>query len=129
MNKKKISDLKNLIAKRRSRFLQTESKPVAKSAPSVVKDEQPKVEVPEVPTEQAETKPVEEVAPEAPVEMPVEEPVEVAETPEDPAESVSAEAETPVVASDDSISPIAEEPVAEEQPTAKKRRRKSKENA
>ena len=58
MNKKKISDLKNLIAKRRSRFLQTESKPVAKSAPSVVKDEQPKVEVPEVPTEQAETKPV-----------------------------------------------------------------------
>lgn len=137
MNKKKISNLKNLIAQRRSRFLQKDAKPVAKSAPSEGKAEQPKVEepkAPEVPTNPEEPNPE---IPEVPAETPVNECVGTAE-----ALAESAEDGMPVDLCEKATDgPIAEAPVAEtaelvveapiveEQTTGKKSRRRKKESA
>lgn len=137
MNKKKISNLKNLIAQRRSRFLQKDAKPVAKSAPSAGKAEQPKIEepkAPEVPTAPEEPKPE---IPEVSAETPVNECVGVAEAPAESAEDgmpvdlcekATAEpiAEAPVA---ETAEPVVEAPIAEEPTTGKKSRRRKKENA
>lgn len=141
MNKKKISNLKNLIAQRRSRFLQKDAKPVAKSAPSVGKAEQPSAEqpkveepkAPEVPTAPEEPKPE---IPEVSAETPVNECVGVAEAPAESAEDgmpvdlcgkATAEpiAEAPVA---ETAEPVVEAPIAEEPTTGKKSRRRKKEN-
>jgi len=137
MNKKKISNLKNLIAQRRSRFLQKDAKPVSKSAPSEGKAEQPEIEepkAPEVPT--APEEPKSEI-PEVPAETPVNECVGTAEAPAESAEDgmpvdlcekATAEpiAEAPVA---ETVEPVVEAPIAEEQTTGKKSRRRKKENA
>lgn len=147
MNKSRISNLKNLIAKRRSRFLQTEAKAVQSVSEAVGTEAQQAAEIPaqvepEVPVleEAAPTQDIStvsdavvsevEASTEAPAEPSVEmnvSSVDVVEAPaESPDESAPTEAESLLVVEDGEA---AVGPAAEEQPVVKRRRRKVKENS
>lgn len=154
MNKSRISNLKNLIAKRRSRFLQTEAKAAQPVSEAVGTEAQQAAETPmqvepEVPVLEEAT-PAQDIstvsdagatAVEASTEAPaepavemdvspvgvIEDSVDVVEVPvESPVESAPTEAESLLVVEDGEA---AVGPAAEEQPVVKRRRRKVKENA
>ena len=125
MNKSRISNLKNLIAKRRNRFLQTEAKAAQSVSEAVGTEAQQAAETPaqvepEVPVleEATPTQDINTVSDAGVVE--VEAPVEFT------AESAPTEAESLLVVEDGEA---AVGPEAEEQPVVKRRRRKVKENA
>ena len=145
MNKSRISNLKNLIAKRRSRFLQTEAKVAQPVSEAVGMEAQQVAETPapvepEVPAleESAPTQDigiasgvatdVVEASTETPAEPAVEvvdAPIDVVDTPvETPAESAPTEAESLLVVEDGEAAVGLS---AEEQPVVKRRRRKVKE--
>lgn len=144
MNKSRISNLKNLIAKRRSRFLQTEAKAVQSVSEAVGTEAQQAAETPmqvepEVPVLEeatpvqdistvsdagvAEVEASTEATAEPAVEMDVS-PVGVIEDSVDVVESAPTEAESLLVVEDGEA---AVGPVAEEQPVVKRRRRRVKE--
>lgn len=154
MNKSRISNLKNLIAKRRSRFLQTEAKAVQSVSEAVGTEAQQAAETPmqvepEVPVLEEDT-PAQDIGivsdagetaveastgatAEPAVEMDVspvgviEDSVDVVEVPvESPVESAPTEDESLLVVEDGEAAVV---PAAEEQPVVKRRRRKVKENA
>lgn len=144
MNKSRISNLKNLIAKRRSRFLQTEAKAAQTVSEAVGTEEQQAAETPM--QVEPEVSVLEEATPaqdigtvsdagataveastEAPAEPAVEmdvSPVGVIEDSVDVVESAPTEAESLLVVEDGEA---AVGPVAEEQPVVKRRRRRVKE--
>lgn len=152
MNKSRISNLKNLIAMRRSRFLQTDVKAVVSDITCTPETPLPVAVEPVIPMEQepTEAESISEVSVEIPAEsietteVPTEasEPIPVAE-PEPAPEAVvetSVEAEPSPDASEtteasveqvpvESEALIEEAPVVEEQPVVKRRRRKAKETA